>query len=60
MVKNLKKQRDAVYEKHGLKIDEPIKNMPPALKQADDKYQEGIKKMYELKEKSQKSQEEYD
>ena len=34
--------------------------MPPALKQADDKYQEAIKKMYELKEKSQKSQEDYD
>ena len=60
VVKNLKKLRDTAYEKHGLKIDEPIKNMPPALKQADDKYQEGIKKMYELKEKSQKSQEDYD
>ncbi len=48
----LKRLRDEQYARHELRLDEQIRNMPPALKLAEDKYQEGIKRLLELKKSS--------
>lgn len=51
-LEKLKRMREEQYAKHELRIDEVVRNMPPALKMAEDKYQEGIKKLLELKKSS--------
>lgn len=50
MKEDLKRKRDEQYIKHGLRLDEEVSNMPPLLKQAEQKYQEALIKLKELEE----------
>lgn len=49
VVEDCLKKRNEQYLKHGLKLDEQLKDMPKAIALAEAKYQEAVSKFNEIK-----------
>lgn len=56
VVEDCLKKRNEQYLKHGLKLDEQLKDMPKAIALAESKYQEAVSKFNEIKKATQLQQ----